>query len=131
MERMKTILFYLGLASLLTHELDAVTHSEWQLLPFLRALADEVASPLFVSMHVPLIFFVLWVSHHRKDSVRKMSRMVISGFLVLHAGLHSALLVTPDYAFDGVLSNVLILSAGAFGVAYLVSDWRTRDSEPV
>ncbi len=57
-------LYYIGLACLFTHELDAVTHSEWRLLFGLRDLPDPTAASAFVALHVPLFFLVLWLSHH-------------------------------------------------------------------
>lgn len=129
--RWLTKLFYLGLACLLTHELDAVTHSEWRLLFGLRNMADDSASSVFVSLHVPLIFFVLWVSHHRRPSLRNVARVSVSAFLVVHAALHFALSSTPEYEFDGALSNTLILSAGVCGIAFLLLNWRVRRSGPV
>jgi len=72
---MPTVLYYLGLAFLFTHELDAVTHSEWRLLPALGNMPDAAASPLFVALHVPLFFVVLWLSQHRRDRVRERTRI--------------------------------------------------------
>ena len=61
---MSTALYYLGLAFLFTHELDAVTHAEWRLLPALRLLPDATASPLFVSLHVLLFFAIIdWTAY--------------------------------------------------------------------
>ena len=53
---MKTLLYYLGIAALFTHELDAVLNMEWRLLYHLRTLPDITASSLFVGLHFPLFF---------------------------------------------------------------------------
>ena len=124
---MSTALYYLGLAFLFTHELDAVTHAEWRLLPVLRDLPDATASPLFVSLHVLLFFAILWLSHHRLDRVREPTRTTVAALLVLHGVLHFSLSSAPQYDFHGPLSQILIASAAASGAAYLVILWRSRD----
>jgi hypothetical protein len=121
---MKSALYSLGLAFLFAHELDAVTHSEWRLLFGLRSLPDTTALPAFVSLHVPLFFGILWFSYHQRDRVRELSRLLVAGFLVLHAGLHVLNSSAPNYEFQGVLSNVLIASAGVCGAAYVAAWWK-------
>ena len=58
-----TIVHYLDLLLLMTHELDAVRASEWKLLYVLRQLADAKTFAWFVALHVPLFFSILWFSH--------------------------------------------------------------------
>lgn len=123
---MAAALYYLGLACLFTHELDAVTHAEWRLLFGLRSLPDATASPLFVGLHVPLFFLILWLSHSSRDAIRSATRTIVAGFLVVHAVLHFSLSSTPDYDFNGALSRALIVSAAVCGVAYFI----VRRSQP-
>lgn len=117
---MAAALYYLGLACLFTHELDAVTHSEWRLLFVLGSMPDDTASPLFVALHVPLFFAILWLSHHGREAVRNLTRVAVAAFLVVHAFLHVSLSSNPEYEFHGTLSQSLIVSAGVCGIAYLV-----------
>ena len=119
-------LYYLGLACLFTHELDAVTHSEWRLLFVLRSLPDATASPLFVSLHVPLFFAILWLSHYPREGVRNATRVLVAAFLVVHAILHFSNASSPQYEFHGTLSRALIVSAAACGISYLLSKHRWR-----
>ena len=116
---MSAAIYYLGLACLFTHELDAVTHSEWRLMFILRSQPDEKALPLFVALHVPLFFAILWLSHFPREAVRHATRIFVAAFLVVHAVLHFSLAGNPLYEFEGTLSRVLIVSAATFGVAYL------------
>ena len=124
---MAAALYYLGLAFLFTHELDAVTHSEWRLLLVLRSLPDDAASAWFVGLHVPLFFLILWLSHARHDRLRSGVRSVVAAFLVVHAALHFLLSSQEAYEFAGALSNALILGAAACGILFLAarrSSWR-------
>jgi hypothetical protein len=127
---MSTALYYLGLACLFTHELDAVTHSEWRLLIGLRSLPANTASSLFIVLHVPLFFAVLWLSHFPREGIRRSTRLVVAAFLVIHAVLHFSLASNPLYEFHGALSRSLILAAAACGLAYLLTQLGGRGRTP-
>lgn len=127
---MSGAIYYLGLACLFTHEIDAVIHSEWRLLFFLRSWPDDTASPLFVALHVPLFFAILWLSHVHREVVRKATRVLVAAFLVVHSVLHFSLASNPLYDFHGTLSRSLILSAAACGLAYLLAELRSRGHTP-
>ena len=118
---MVVALYYLGLAFLFTHELDAMTHSEWRLLLVLGSLPDDTASAWFVGLHVPLFFFILWLSHASRDRVRNVVRTVVAAFFVVHAALHFLQSSREAYEFSGALSHALILGAAACGIAYLAA----------
>lgn len=127
---MAAALYYLGLACLFTHELDAVTHAEWRLLFVLRGMPDASASLIFVALHVPFFFGLLWLSDHRREGTRRVARGIVAGLLVVHAALHLRLSSTPGYGFHGALSQALILSAGACGIAYLLLQWHGSRRTP-
>ena len=122
--------YYLGLACLFAQELDAVTHSEWRLLFFLRSWPEDTASQSFVALHVPLFFSILWLSHFPRDAVRKATRILVAAFLVVHAVLHFSLASNPLYEFHGALSRSLIVAAAACGLAYLLGELRRRGHTP-
>jgi len=121
-----TALYYLGLAALFSHEMDAVMHSEWRQLYFLRTLSDPAAYTVFVALHLPAFAAILWLSHHRKEALRGWFRLVFSAFLAVHAVLHFRSSGSPDYEFEGILSNTLIYSAAAFGFAHVALSLRSR-----
>ncbi len=123
------ILYYLAISFLVAHELDAVTHAEWRLLFVLRDLADPTAAQVFVALHVPMMFAILWLSHHANRTIAHRTRVVFSAFLILHAVVHFAMSETPEYDFHGILSRVLILFSALFGAAYLVTSSRSRNQE--
>lgn len=64
--RASEALFAIGLALLLSHELDAVRQAEWQVLPLLRWLDDATGYLVFVMAHVPLFALILWPLAHRE-----------------------------------------------------------------
>jgi hypothetical protein len=118
---MQTLLFYLGFATLITHELDAMTQSEWRLLFILRRLPEEMASSTFVIAHIPLIAALLWLTHNESSPIQYWSRIAVATFLVVHAGLHKLLEHHPKYTFNSLLSHSLIYGGGLLGLLYGVS----------
>ena len=125
-------LYYIGLACLLTHELDAVTHSEWRLLFGLRSLPDPTAASAFVALHLPLFFLVLWLSHHSVRRTRDGARIVIAASLVIHGVLHFVSSSSPQNTFDGPFSNSLIFGAAFSGASFLaLALWRRSGSAPL
>jgi hypothetical protein len=124
---MKNILFYLGFATLITHELDAMTQSEWRLLFILRSLPEQIASFTFVVVHIPLIAALLWLTNNESLRIQDWSRIMVATFLMVHAGLHKLLEHHPDYTFNSLLSLGLIYGGGLLGFLYWVSifiSWR-------
>ena len=111
--------FYLGLAMLFTHELDAVSNHEWRVLPLLSGLADNTGRLLFLYAHIPLFALLLALVASLNTSVRRRARWGISIFLVLHGVLHFLFFRHPHYEFSGADSNILIFGAAGFGAAYL------------
>lgn len=118
--RMQNLLFYLGFATLMAHELDAMTQAEWRLLFILRDLPDAAAEVAFVLVHIPLVAALLWVTNSEAVRVKYWSRFALAAFLTIHAGLHKRLDHHPFYTFDSSLSLGLIYGAGALGLLYLL-----------
>lgn len=121
---MKSSLFYLSFATLLSHELDAMTHGEWRLIPLLSALPVQTAMELFVLLHIPLFAVLLPLIASQVERIRSISLISISAFLIVHAALHLWFSSTPEYGFTSSLSNALIFSGAALGGLYLIVSYR-------
>jgi hypothetical protein len=113
------ILNQLMLATLFTHELDAMTQSEWRLLYVLRSLSDEQGSWWFVAIHVPLFWALIALTHHAHEGVQRASRLAFAAFCIVHALLHWRLASDPLSTFSSPLSWSLIIGAAVLGAAYL------------
>ncbi|MEL6470943.1 MAG: DUF6713 family protein [Cyanobacteria bacterium J06623_4] len=116
---MADIIFYVGLAMLLTHELDAMTHQEWRLLFVLRKLPEPLAKTCFLLLHVPLFGLLLWAVGHDSTNVVQRTKSAIALFLAIHAALHYRLRYHPKYTFHSLLSASLIYGGGVFGLLYI------------
>ncbi|MCP5042335.1 MAG: hypothetical protein GY944_15020 [bacterium] len=121
---MKDFVFYVALACLFTHELDAVPNHEWRLLPVLKTLPDSTGMWAFVAGHVPLIALVLAVVASLKPRMRSVSRRAVGGFACVHGLAHWLLMGDPAYEFASPLSNVLIFGAATCGAIFLVMEWK-------
>lgn len=125
---MPIFFFHLALATLFTHELDAMVQAEWRLLYVLRAMPDETARPAFIALHVPLFAIILWLVHHPRANVISVSRLALCAFTVLHAGLHYRLSDHPLYTFHSPLSRALIYGAALAGLCYCLLILLSRGS---
>lgn len=123
---MKRFCFYVGLGALLTHELDAMTHAEWRVLPLLRSLPDGAGRDAFVLAHVPLIALVIGLVASLHERTRHRARFAVSVFLIVHAGLHTLFSGADTYTFEGAVSNGLIYGAAVLGAVYLWLDRKDR-----
>ncbi len=112
-------LFYVGLALLFTHELDAVARQEWRILAPFNGLDDAEAQIVFVLVHIPAFAALLWLSGHRSERLRTVSQIAVDLFLVLHAGLHFALSGSPDYAFVPPVETITVYGGAAVGLGHL------------
>lgn len=113
-------LFFVGLALLVCHELDAVAQSEWRLLWVLGNLPEQTARTAFVALHVPLFAVLFWLTGSSARRIRLVSQAAVDAFLVIHAGLHWRLNDHEFYTFHSALSELLIFGGGAVGLAHLV-----------
>ena len=124
--RVRTALFVLGVSALFTHELDAVRHSEWQLLFVLSDLPERTAYPWFVGLHLPLFAAILWLGYHSSERIRGWFRLLACGFFVVHGGLHLLLADADGNEFAGVLSYGLIGLAALCGAVYVLLSLQRR-----
>lgn len=114
------LIFWLGVALICTHELDAIQHHEWRLFAFLRPFGDEIAYRIFTLAHVPLFLWFFWMAPHPA----RWFEIGIDLFLIIHVGLHFFFRRHPLYEFKGWLSHGLIAGAGLAGLVHLLLIWQ-------
>ena len=111
-------LFFFSMVALLaTHELDAIQNHEWRVLPLTSWLPEQTGRAVFLLSHIPLFFIVAWIVALGSAS---FSALLLSGFSILHVGLHWLFRNHPQYEFKGFVSNFLIVGAGVSGGAHLL-----------
>ncbi|MEM7283967.1 MAG: DUF6713 family protein [Pseudomonadota bacterium] len=120
MKRAEHFLLYLGLGLLMTHELDAVKHQEWLVLPLTSWLSPEVGYQVFLWFHVPLFAVIVGLLASAKQGVRDMTATVLCVFFAIHAVLHWLFSDHVHYLFETISSNILIFGAAVCGGLYLM-----------
>ncbi len=110
--------FYLMLGFFIAHEVDAVSKHEWRLFPVLRGLNDDLARKLFIWSHLPMLAAIFWLTAGQSNGTIAKS---LSGFAIVHIGLHWYFRNRPAYEFNTLGSWTLIVMAGAFGAIHLIA----------
>jgi len=113
------ILFYLGIALLFTHELDAIQNHEWRILPILRKLEDKVAYYWFTILHIPVFFILLLLMCYQSKIIRFWFQISMDVFFILHMVLHKLLNTNKKCGFNGYFSKTIILIMGMVGIIHL------------
>jgi|SRR5690606_648757 len=112
------LFFYLGLSLLLMHEMDAIRCKEWRIFPGLSMLSDKVGHIVFLFLHIPLFYFVLWKLTHSQDLEAFMYGFNI--FMIVHLGLHILFLKHKNNEFKDWISWSIIIGAGICGLIDLI-----------
>ena len=128
---MKTIVFYLGLALLFTHELDSMPNHEWRVMPILSSLSDSTGKAVFLLAHVPLFAVVVGLIASLDEKIRLRARGIFCGFLVVHTLLHYVFSRNLAYEFSSPISSALIYGAGLCGVLYFLGGHFAHNEDPV
>ena len=115
------LLFLLHLSFLVAHELDATHHREWRLLFVFRTMEEGAAARAFIGLHVPLVMGILWLSLLSPPAIRVVAQALLSGFSVVHLGLHWRLRAHEKNDMTNTLSWTLIVGAGVSAAAHLVA----------
>lgn len=118
---MKSTSFYLGLALLLTHEMDSMPNHEWRVLPLLRSLSESAGEAVFIIAHVPIFALTIAYVASLNARTRKLARDIACGFFIVHALLHALFSAHPAYEFSSPLSSALIYGAAACGGVYFAA----------
>lgn len=117
---MKTLLnlsLVVSLSLLAVHEMDAMTHAEWRLLPILSGLPDETARTAFVWLHIPLYVGLFWALFHA--SWRHIAGLAFSGAVILHAIIHFLLSGHTLYSFTPPIETITVYGAALSGLIYI------------
>lgn len=112
------LFFYLGLALLTLHEMDAIRCREWRIFPGLSWLDDKWGFPIFLFAHIP-IFYLVYVQLAGSDDASGF----IKGFdifMIVHLGLHILFLRHPRNEFRDWISWTIIIGAALCGLMDLL-----------
>jgi len=123
-------IFFLALATLLAHELDAIEKREWRLFAFFRKMDDGTARRLFILLHIPVVAVLLWLVAAPNEGIRFWSMLALDLFMIVHAVLHRLLSGGKDYEFNTRDSELLIYGAGVLAAVHLALLWLLNATAP-
>lgn len=112
--------FFIGLSLVLIHEMDAITCSEWRILPGLSMLGEKAGYLVFVALHAPLYFFIL-ANLHTANALNVGLIRGLSIFFIAHFFAHLLLLRHPKNQFKSTLSWTIIFGCGMAGFLDLIT----------
>jgi hypothetical protein len=115
---MEHLFFYLALAFILTHEMDAIRCKEWLILPATSFLKDETGFVVFMVAHIPLYALMFWSLFGTGTNAGLMRGWDV--FFIVHVGLHILFLKHPENRFTTGLSWFIIVGAGVCGVLDMI-----------
>ena len=107
----------LAVSLLAVHEMDAMTHAEWRLLPILNGMEESAARDAFVLLHIPLYIGVFWALF--VASWRVIAGRVFSAVAIAHATAHFLLSGHDLYTFAPPIESLTVYGAALAGIAYL------------
>lgn len=114
-----TWLFALAFALLVSHELDAMIRSEWELFPGLNALDSDTAADVFNLLHVPLIAPMIWVLTAGSAVARRRTMIGVEVFLIVHAIGHALIRGVDRYEFQAPVETITVYGAAAVSAVHL------------
>ncbi len=114
MNALSDLVFLLGVSCLLLHELDAIHEREWRFFFVSVPVEDETACRIFVALHLPLFYFILW------NIQQVWLQIPLDVFLMIHGGLHLLLRNHRLIAFDTWFSWLWIYGGALVGLLHLM-----------
>ena len=106
-----------AVALLSVHEMDAMTHAEWRLLPVLSGLEEDAARETFVLLHVPLYIGIFWALFIA--SWKQLAARIFSFAVIAHAAAHFLLSDHSLYTFTAPIETVTVYGAALASLIYL------------
>jgi hypothetical protein len=110
--------FYIGLATLFVHEMDAVRYKEWKMFPVLSKVQDNIAYYIFTGLHLPLYMTIFLLLLKPKSALYLIATLNI--FFIIHFFLHLFLVKKQQNRVNETFSWTLLVVNGMSGMLSLV-----------
>jgi len=111
-------------ALLAVHEMDAMTHAEWRLLPGLSALDEATGREVFVLLHIPLYVGLFWALFYA--AWKRRAGQVFAAAVIVHAIVHFLLSGHQLYTFVAPIETITVYGAAISALIYLGLSLRMR-----
>lgn len=104
------------------HEMDAMTHAEWRLLPILCGMEDAAARDAFVLLHIPLLAGIFWALFYASWKV--LAGRIFALAAIAHATAHFLLSGHQLYTFVAPIETLTVYGTALTGAIYLALSFR-------
>lgn len=104
------------------HEMDAMTHAEWRLLPVLSDLPNEQARQVFLWLHIPLFAGMIWALFFA--SWKRIAAQIVCAALIIHAAAHFLLSGHDLYTFTAPIATITVYGAALISALHLFLSFR-------
>ena len=118
MKSFLTFLLLAALSLLAVHEMDAMTHSEWLLLPFLGEFTEATGRDLFLLSHIPLYIGLFWALFYA--SWRGIAALIFCGLLIIHSAAHFLLSGHQHYTFIPPIETITVYGSAVVSAFYII-----------
>ena len=114
------LIFYLGLALLLIHEIDAIRCQEWRMMVILKNMENKKAYQIFTLFHIPVLILIFWFLGQPNMVVRFWFQIIVDSFLIIHKLLHLLFRNHKENSFTSGFSKGIINGMAIVGLVHLV-----------
>jgi Family of unknown function (DUF6713) len=114
----ENLLFNLGLAFILIHEMDAVRCKEWRIFPGLNLLNDRYGAIIFLLAHIPLLS-LLFIGLDKKQNNDNLI-FYLEIFFIIHLIIHLLYLKNSKNEFKDFVSWTFIIIPAFVGLIDLI-----------
>ena len=114
------LIFYLGLALLLIHEIDAIRCQEWRMMVILKNMENKKAYQIFILFHIPVLILIFWFLGQPNMVVRFWFQIIVDSFLIIHKLLHLLFRNHKENSFTSGFSKGIINGMAIVGLVHLV-----------
>ncbi len=117
--------FFLAIAFLLVHEMDAIHKHEWRMFPLTYWLPEAWGYRVFTLLHIPLYVGLFFAIVQLPSPSARNIIYWLDVFCIIHVLLHLLFLMHKKNEFKGFISWLLIAGAGFFGlIDIILNDWK-------
>ncbi|MDJ0920678.1 MAG: hypothetical protein QNI84_06090 [Henriciella sp.] len=124
MKAVSTLCLLMAVSLFAVHEMDAMTHSEWLLLPLLGEFTEATGRDIFLLLHIPLYLGLFWALFYA--SWRKLAALIFCGALIVHGTAHGLLSGHELYTFVAPTETITVYGAVLVSVLYVALDLLAR-----
>ena len=114
------LLFFVNIALLISHEMDAIRCKEWGMFIVLKDMKENTAYLIFSIVHIPLYIGLIYLIAYSSANTINIFSICIDIFLVFHWVIHYLFRNKQQNYFKSLYSLVIINSMGIISLVQII-----------